>query len=132
MERSTEQVTPVLTPSTNVGLSGNPRIEAPVPNSVRLPQRVEEAIADGIATKVLADLLANHPELSPPTESMVLAGKGIAWIAENHAEFFSKWIEESIVSGRMSGSELAEYCTLLAMYGGEQGPAATRTERKIH
>lgn len=130
-QRATEQLTSIPTPLSRVDPIGSHRIETPAPSSVRQSQKVEEAIAAGTAAEVLANIQAKFPELSPPTEAMVLAGKGLARIEEKRPEMFDRWIEERIANG-MSGLELVEFYKLLAIHGGEQGPAATRTERKIH
>lgn len=130
-ERVIGQVAPIPTTSTSVYPGGSPSIVTPTPSPVLLSQRAVANIEAAAAAEVLAKVEAQFPQLSQPTETMVLAGKGLAWIAENRPELFDRWIEERIANG-MSGSELVEFFRLLAIHGGEQGPAATRTERKIH
>lgn len=112
-QRATVQVTSIPTPSTSVDPSGSLRIETPAPSPIGLSQKAEAAIVAATAAMELAKMRAEFPDLSPPTESMILARDGLAKLARTHPEKFGKFVAEKIAKGEMSERELVEFLELL-------------------
>ena len=108
-ERGIEQVTPTPTPSTSLYSSGNPRIEIPAQNPVGLSQKAEATIVAAAEAMQLAKLRAEFPELSPPTEAMIIARKGIAKLAKEHPEAVGMFLANERAKGKMSDREIAEF-----------------------
>lgn len=63
----------------------------------------------------LAKMLAEFPELSPPTETMMRVRENLAKLTKEHPDAIGEYLAEEWAKGEMSDREIAEFLERLGV-----------------
>lgn len=112
-ERMTVPVTPAPTPSTAAPQNASAAAASATLNLAEPSQGVNDPLANAMVARAFANMMAEHPELSPPTPASLYAREALAKIAKECPRAYLMFAVEQFTNGKMSQQEVVEFLKLM-------------------